>query len=142
MSATILNKTTGVCLLATKTGREYHLFFDMEAVAELEAMSGGVGIMELLSHQPGVTALVRMIVAGSKGYARKNAGARPVNPTLALKLIRDCGGLQDLAAPITESVCRAEGMGLFDPDDDEDLVDADDEGGGGDDPPVGPGSAT
>jgi hypothetical protein len=143
MSAVIENTITGQCLLTTRAGREYRLVFDMEAVAEVEAMSGGVGIMDLLMRQPGVTMLVRMFVAGSKGYARRNPGARPINPTLAMKLIRECGGLQDLSGPVAECVCRAEGMGLFDVDEDgEGRDEGDDEGGGGNDPPVFPGSPT
>lgn len=141
MSAEIENRVTGQCRLSTKAGREYHLLFDMEAVAEVEAMSGGVGIMDLLMRQPGVTMLVRMIVAGSKGYARRNPGVRAINPTLAMKLVRDCGGLQDLSGPVAECVCRAEGMGLFDVDDDGE-GEVDDEGGGGNDPPAFPGSPT
>lgn len=132
--AQIVNHATGEALLSGRTGREYHLVFDLAAVAQLEAQMGGRSVLDLIQSRPGVTNVLQMMVVGSAGYARRNPGAnvKPLNPNLAMKVMADCGGYANIADVVLESLTRAEGLGLF----------PDAEAGSDDvDPPPGPGPA-
>lgn len=142
MSAEMVNPVTGECLLTDKEGREYHLLFDLTAVAALETMSNGETVFDIIERRPGVLMLARMLVAGSQGYARRNpTTTQRINPGLAMKVIVSCGGIQKIVAPVTESLCRSEGMGMFDDEGlDPGAGDGDGDGDGDGEPPLsGPG---
>src|SRR5947209_8518241 len=138
MPAEIVNRITGEARLDGERG-SYGVVFDLAAVAALEQQqAGGTGsILQLVAQPPGAVLLAQMITVGTAGYSRRHPGAqKPLNPSLALKVIEDCGGLIQVGAVVRESVARAHGLGLID---DDDLEEAD--AGADAVPPPGPGAA-
>jgi hypothetical protein len=116
MGAEILNEVTGEAALTDKTGRKYHVVFDLNAVMALESIVGRSAISVISA--PDVTSCVAMILAGSGGYQRRNPGGRKINANLAQKIFLDSGGLVKLAPVLVESLSCAEGLGLNGGDDD------------------------
>lgn len=110
--AKIVNDLTGEALLTDDAGREYHLVFDLQAVMNVEALSGHAPLQVM--GNPSVTDCVSMIVAGSAGYQRRSPGGKKVDGKLAMRILIDSGGYRRLAPVLAMSMSCAEGLGLDD----------------------------
>lgn len=117
MGARIVNSLTGEAAIESG-GQTYGVVFDLAAVMNLEAALGR-SVIDIIRQAGGVRDCVAMIIAGADGYARRNPGAKRVNPTLAQRIFADGGGLR-LAPVLIESLTCAEGLGLSDGGDEED----------------------
>lgn len=114
----VVNRVTGECHLVDGEGRTYRVVFDLEAVEKTEIGCGrsALDLIQLNPSRPGLRDLAIMLMAGVEGYNRRNPGSgqKVINGNLAMRIIRDSGGVVRVIDPMLMSLSRAEGLGLFD----------------------------
>lgn len=118
MGARIVNDVTGEAVLSDEAGRSYHFLFDLQAVMNVEALTGHAPLQ--IMGNPSVTDCVSMIVAGSAGYQRRSPGGKKVDGRLAMRILTDSGGYRRVAPVLATSLSCAEGLGLDAGEDDGD----------------------
>lgn len=125
----IINDVTGCAEFTGASGRTVHVLFDIEAVMAVEQTTGK-SVFDLLSGRPGLTDMIYLLMAGSRGYGRRpGVSAKPLSPERASKFVVDCGGVLAMLPTMLRSLTKAEGIGLdIDDEDDEVGEPADDAG--------------